>query len=306
MKNTLFVIAGMPRAGTTFLYHNLARHPEVSVPFRKELNMFIREETVDATKVDSLFPKAKSPTLLVDISPLYFYDAEAIPRMLKFNPEIRVIVGVRNPVSLVVSQFGQFSSYSNHPIDFWSHLKEHTISVGDINLRLKLDSGLFSTNLAKYILEFKDNLMLFDFSALQKNPLSVLTEMEKFLGLKPYFTNENIDQRVYNASGRKANRLLIKLAKFTPFIDLIARVLPYKATHGLRTAFDVLLSRFGGDRQMFDTPVDKIENELAIIFKNDIDFFKRIFEGKPTCLGSDVLKRCNHEFMSSLAVETAN
>ena len=36
----LVVVAGMARAGTTFLYHNFMLHPDIYVPARKELAFF--------------------------------------------------------------------------------------------------------------------------------------------------------------------------------------------------------------------------------------------------------------------------
>ena len=36
----LFIVYGMPRTGTTYLYHALADHPQIYVPYRKESMFF--------------------------------------------------------------------------------------------------------------------------------------------------------------------------------------------------------------------------------------------------------------------------
>jgi hypothetical protein len=39
-KQRLFVLAGMPRTATTFLYQRFQEHPEIFCPYRKETNFF--------------------------------------------------------------------------------------------------------------------------------------------------------------------------------------------------------------------------------------------------------------------------
>ena len=40
IKIRINFVIGMPRAGTTFLYYNLEKHPNIFLPYRKELKYF--------------------------------------------------------------------------------------------------------------------------------------------------------------------------------------------------------------------------------------------------------------------------
>ncbi len=111
----LFVVAGMPRSGTTFLYHNLQKHPALFLPFRKESNYFFVNYARGVEWYRSLYRKITPDQVGGDISPFYFMDQRAIPRIAEFSPDVKVILAVREPAAPACSVIRDMRSYKASP-----------------------------------------------------------------------------------------------------------------------------------------------------------------------------------------------
>lgn len=105
-KPRIFVVAGMPRAGTTFLYHYIERHSEC-VPLQKETNYFSVKYGLGEEWFLNLYKNRKSQQLCFDASPPYFLDESAAERIKSFDPNTRVILGFRKPSDWIVSVYGR-------------------------------------------------------------------------------------------------------------------------------------------------------------------------------------------------------
>ena len=71
-KPKTFVVAGMPRAGTTFMYYFMQQHPEIFAPVRKEVNYFSFFYDKGEEWYHNLFKEMKQEKYGMDISPVYF------------------------------------------------------------------------------------------------------------------------------------------------------------------------------------------------------------------------------------------
>ena len=75
----IIVIPGMPRAGTTFLYHNLQKHPSIFLPFRKEIDYFNRIYRHRGINwFHSLFKGIRDGQYAGDISPACWFEPNTI------------------------------------------------------------------------------------------------------------------------------------------------------------------------------------------------------------------------------------
>jgi hypothetical protein len=112
-----FVILGAPKCGTTALSEYLRRHERVFVSTPKEPHYFCDDfdyyyapgqRTLDHYL--HLFDDADERHLAVgEASVWYLYSATAARNIMEFDPAMRVIVMVRNPVDLVPSLHSQMS-----------------------------------------------------------------------------------------------------------------------------------------------------------------------------------------------------
>ena len=118
-----FLIVGAAKAGTTALYENLKKHPEVFMTPMKEPNFFSLEnhsitwldgtvgkgyaENFIYTLDDylSLFKNAGDKKAIGEASPMYLYDKNAAATIRGHFPEMKIIIILRNPADRAFSNF---------------------------------------------------------------------------------------------------------------------------------------------------------------------------------------------------------
>ena len=149
MNPNLFV-AGVPKAGTTSLFHYLALHPDVFPSSRKEPGYFhpfkIKEMDKNLEAYKKLFAGYSGQQYVIEATPGYFYGGKkSADAINNFSPESKIIFVLRNPVERLFSFYKykkslghisgklNFDNYieeckklaENHPIerdtyDFWA------------------------------------------------------------------------------------------------------------------------------------------------------------------------------------------
>lgn len=103
-----FFIVGAPKCGTTALYAYLSAHPAIFMPKLKEPHFFSRDfpkfgKVHDLYSYLKLFAEAPAGACVGEGSVWYLYSSCAIPQIMKANPEARIIVMLRNPVTMARS-----------------------------------------------------------------------------------------------------------------------------------------------------------------------------------------------------------
>ncbi len=96
-----FVIAGAARCGTTALHEYLALHPAVFMPVLKEPGFFSTDLPGGVSTLEeyrALFAPAPAHALTGEASTQYLYSKVALERLTAHNPQVRIIVILRNLV----------------------------------------------------------------------------------------------------------------------------------------------------------------------------------------------------------------
>ncbi|WP_433824893.1 sulfotransferase family protein [Actinoplanes sp. CA-015351] len=110
-----FLIAGVPKAGTTALHAALVGHPELFLPSVKEPKFFLsdgppptiggpgdvqtyQEHIWRQDEYEALFDPAPDGALLGEATPFYLYDLKAHERIAKLTPDAKLIILLRDPV----------------------------------------------------------------------------------------------------------------------------------------------------------------------------------------------------------------
>src|SRR4029453_16919655 len=110
-----FLIAGVPKAGTTALHAALVRHPELFLPSVKEPKFFLsdgpppaeggpgdvqtyQEHVWRRADYEALFAPAPAGTLRGEATPFYLYDLAAHDRIKNLTPNAKLILLLRDPV----------------------------------------------------------------------------------------------------------------------------------------------------------------------------------------------------------------
>src|SRR5215203_1796439 len=97
-----FLIAGVQKAGTTALFEYMRDNPAIGLPAAKELHFFDNETDIDWSRPDygayhRFFPS--EPACRGEATPIYIYWPNSLERIKDYNPEMKLVLLFRDPVS---------------------------------------------------------------------------------------------------------------------------------------------------------------------------------------------------------------
>jgi hypothetical protein len=120
-----FVIAGAQKSGTTALALYLSDHPEICVPSKeKELHFFDRDRNFLAQSIDYdavyhvFFEPQPGHRVFGEATPDYLYWPSAAERMARYNPALKLIIVLRNPVTRAFSHWNMGRHVGRDPLAF--------------------------------------------------------------------------------------------------------------------------------------------------------------------------------------------
>lgn len=103
-----FVIGGAQKSGTSALYNIYRHHPQIQMASIKETHFFDDErldwQAPDYTKLLAYFP-ADDGRLRGEATPITLYWRPAIRRLRAYNPDIKFIFLLRNPITRAFSNW---------------------------------------------------------------------------------------------------------------------------------------------------------------------------------------------------------
>lgn len=230
------IIAGMPRAGTTFLYHYLSQHPGVFAPPRKEINYYSVYYSRGIDWYMSLFRGISDNQVGIDASPFYFLDEQSVKRLVTDKPDSKVILGLRTPSEMVCAMYERISSSTPKMPPFEDFIENYHWNIGD-GLTLSLKDFPFSERVLAFQKAFSDRLLIYSFEILNESPLKLIQQVEAHLGLSAHFNETNFSNRIINASKRRNSKYLSYFLKNESLIDLMIKVLPRNTINRARETF---------------------------------------------------------------------
>lgn len=199
------IVAGMPRAGSTWLYYNLKNHPQIAMPKFKETFFFGSNFKRGFDWYYSLYGDNIENKVAFDVSPNYYCDDDFFDNISHFDVEHKVVLILREPAEWLVSLYSQLKSFTPNmpPID--EYLKE---------IRIDFDGGSYTINpgvfdfagvVDKFSNAYRGRLLLINFDEIKNNPIRVLKEIESFAGLNEYFDEDTAYIKPVNVSIPKFN-----------------------------------------------------------------------------------------------------
>ncbi|MBP2303048.1 sulfotransferase family protein [Azospirillum picis] len=94
-----FLGIGAQKSGTTWLYHNLKKHPAVFLTQEKELHFWNSQRNLGLEWYRAQFAAAPAGTVAGEITPAYgILPSETIADIRREFPELRLIYLIRNPI----------------------------------------------------------------------------------------------------------------------------------------------------------------------------------------------------------------
>ncbi len=216
--NIHFIGIGAPRCATSWVTQCLREHPKLFVPINKELNFFNKLPSLDnKTKLEfegiqGYYVRFGNTQGLKagEFSTGYFNSQEAIENIKKHFPNIKIILCLRNPVD-------RYFSSINYPKNYD---KINLIKRDYINA---VKYGFYFKYLKKWYKYFdKENVHIIIYEDIHSNPIRVIENLYKFLGVNPRFVPKSIN-KIINPQGIPKSSILHKTQYAIPKVTAIIR-----------------------------------------------------------------------------------
>jgi hypothetical protein len=281
-----FLIIGVPKSGTTSVYHYLQQHPQIFMSALKEPHFFLfdgaeaprmngpsdairRKEMIDSWDIyQSLFDAAGEDAVCGEASVRYIYSKQACNAIYRRLPRVKLIVILRNPVDRAFSSYQRDRRHGTEPYPTF----EQALDEGNRReaegwfIGAHQSLGFYSVHLQNYFRVFgREQVRVYLHDDLREDAGALLRDIFGFLAVDTDFQPDLSVK--YNITGTIENpfwRLL-----WTRTRTLRAGLLPYMPISWRGRFFDLIASK----------PVRKIPTEsmspatrdrLVEVYRKDI------------------------------------
>jgi len=235
------IIIGAGRSGTTTLYEYLNQHPEVTFSDIKEIHYFsVLDLYKRGAEYFHSFFKGKFKTQ-VTADTYLLADSDAPKRVFDYNPQIKVIIILRNQVDRAFSGF-------NYAKNFGYLSEETTFKEATLNEDTALnDNDIIKTNnlcnmyqslYGKHITCWQEsipsqNFLILKTSDLKEKPQNVLKQLSLFLNISDFELQEKQIKTNVAAKAKSKKLQQILLNRDLPIRKVLRNFLPAKAKQAI-------------------------------------------------------------------------
>lgn len=116
-----FIIVGAQKSGTTSLHYYLDQHPDITGSQPKEVRYFDRDENYyhrDQNWYEKAFIDIKRPFKgghFFEATPEYLYRKSVPERIYNYDPNMKIIILLREPVARAYSSWNMYKSFPSRP-----------------------------------------------------------------------------------------------------------------------------------------------------------------------------------------------
>ena len=212
MERLDFIVPGAQKSGTTALHYFFKQHTQIVLPDRQELHFFDDEQIfsrlVDYELLHNHFRRARSRLLPVrlglagEVTPSYLYWNPAMERIHAYNPRIKVVILLRNPVDRAFAHWNMQRFKDRESLDFLDALKEEPGRISQpLSIEARrfsyVDRGFYSTQLERVFKFFpREQVKIVKFEEFRDRKQGTLDAIFDFLGLKQLRVTRDKDRNV--------------------------------------------------------------------------------------------------------------
>ncbi len=286
-----FLVAGVPKAGTTALHAALSGHPELYMSPIKEPKFFLtdgpppakggpgdaltyREHIWQRDRYEALFDAAPAGTLRGESTPLYLYDRAAMRRIAALVPAARIIVIIRDPVERAHSNWTHLWSAGLEPVgDFVRACaeEERRIAAGWASFWHYTGLGKYGEQLDYAFSLFpRDQVLVLRYRLLVDSPAETLDQICAFLGVRQgiltAIPRENVTAHPERTLAHRTVSLGMRAS------DALGRLLPGHMARVATHRLERYLQRSRRERQPLDWQqrqalLPKFEEDIKLLEK---------------------------------------
>ena len=205
IKKLDFVAVGPFKTGTSWMYEYLTNYQQVALPTKvKETFFFDNKFERGLDWYYSHFNDLEEHKKIGEIAPSYFHSLDAPQRIYELNPECKILITLREPVSRLIS--------------FYSHMKQRgriepgtSLSEALLDKKILLDTSRYYFHLCRWIEVFgRENVEVIFFEKLKQSPEHFAREILEKLAIEPENISFDLSKKA-NASQTPVNHNLAKI-----------------------------------------------------------------------------------------------
>jgi hypothetical protein len=244
-KQVNFLICGTQKGGTSALDTYLREHPQICMADKKEVHFFDDEASFisnrpDYSKYHSSFSPKNNDQLTGEATPIYMYWLDAPRRIWEYNPDIKLIVLLRNPIERAYSHWNMERSRNADDLSFWDAIQneqERCREALPLQHRVYsyIDRGFYLAQLRRLWMYFpKHQVLVIKNEHLRNQPNKTLQSVCAFLGVEQFRSIEvkNVHSRPYTLEMSQREKTYLRFV-FEYEIRDTARVLGWNCSDWL-------------------------------------------------------------------------
>src|SRR5690606_1579972 len=198
MVKPTFLGIGAQKCASTWIYEVLREHPEVFVSDPKELDFFSHRYDRGHAWYERHFGRAGTARAIGEISPSYFCDPMASERVAAYDPALKLVLVLRDPVR---------RAFSNHLHEIRKgHFAGEDLSfeAGLANNLMYLFQSRYGTHLANWLRVVpRDRILLLVQEEIQVDPAAQARRLYAFLGVDPGHRPRLLFRRTHESIGAR-------------------------------------------------------------------------------------------------------
>lgn len=199
-----FIICGTQKGGTSALDAYLRGHPNICMAEKKEVHFFDNEDAYrngapNYSEYHSAFKPHSPSQILGEATPIYMYWRDAPRRMWQYNPEVRLIVLLRNPIERAYSHWNMKRILGVETLSFWEAIQREPERCREAlpyqhRVYSYVDRGFYLEQLRRLWSFFpNEHVLVLKSEELRRQPIRTLERVCNFLNVDPLNAVEPFD-----------------------------------------------------------------------------------------------------------------
>jgi len=246
-----FLVCGPPKCASTSINFYLKQHPEIYMSPEKQTRFFsVYYDKGTDFYLDTYFSGITTEKMAGEATPTYSLLPFVVKRIYDFNPDMKLVFCLRNPVERTFSGWSMRANNGTEHLSFreaitenlkqretvkfespkdaeeWAEDMKRGDRLEETGFRTYLEGSLYATNLRHYLKYFPlTQIKVIFLDNLQKDLHGTLKEVYTFLGVDPNYIIEKTEQKnTYKKS--KIKILEPILGKNKPLSKMLAGIMP--------------------------------------------------------------------------------
>ena len=278
-----FLIIGAQKCGTTSLHEYLKSHKQLFLPEKKELEYF-SSNSYSPTNISNYhsYFKDSGTRICGEASPQYMASRAIAERIYKYNPKMKIIICLRDPIQRAISHYKMNIRRRIETKDINTVFKQILESPEDELCEKYLEYGKYTKYIREYEQYFSsEQIYIVGSKSLKSHKSKVLKEISSFLKIEESLYDSAIVEKDFHKAGEVKFKLIQKLIQLGPSLPvpvkkvILSLIPPQKLfgiIHKIETNWNVSSSTKS------DISLDpSIHKELTVFFHDEYESYSHFF-----------------------------